>query len=196
MRGKVIYRIACGTCAVCITYSLVSQALKGYDPVQAAAAEWAVTPAPVVSKTAATPVPDPNAITIPSAYYGGKNGYSNGTQGSGSASSGRNSGRGGKGGKGRGRGNAENDNTDYMQGYHESEGERIVTITVTGDNQEDGTSVQQENTSGDPPTLAQFLSAFRCGGCRHNCCLLNPRCMKGRSKMQNATVQYQQTYGG
>ena len=62
--------------------------------------------------------------------------------------------------------------------------------------QEEIVDSQQADTSGEPPTLAQFLSALRCGGCRHNCCLINPRCMKGKTKMKNATAQYQQTYGG
>ena len=54
---------------------------------------------------------------------------------------------------------------------------------------------QQEEPSGDVPTLQQFLSMLRCGGCHRNCILLAPRCMKGRSKAENATIEYQQTYG-
>ena len=54
---------------------------------------------------------------------------------------------------------------------------------------------QQEEPSGDVPTLQQFLSMLRCGGCHRNCILLSPRCMKGRSKAENATIEYQQTYG-
>ena len=54
---------------------------------------------------------------------------------------------------------------------------------------------QQEEPSGDVPTLQQFLSKLRCGGCQHNCILLSPRCMKGRSKAENAAIEYQQTYG-
>ena len=46
---------------------------------------------------------------------------------------------------------------------------------------------QQEEPSGDVPTLQQFLSMLRCGGCHRNCILLSPRCMKGRSKAENAT---------
>ena len=33
------------------------------------------------------------------------------------------------------------------------------------------------------------------GGCRHNCLLVNPRCMKGRAKAESATVEYYETYG-
>ena len=45
MRGRVIYRIACGTCSVCITYGLIMQALQREDITQSAVAEWAAAPA-------------------------------------------------------------------------------------------------------------------------------------------------------
>ena len=53
----------------------------------------------------------------------------------------------------------------------------------------------QQETGGDVPTLSQFLSQLTCGGCRHRCLLINPRCMKGRAKAESATVQYYETYG-
>ena len=61
MRGKVIYRIACGTCSVCITYGLIMQALQGEDVTQTAAAEWAMSPAAIVAET----IPEPT--TVPTA---------------------------------------------------------------------------------------------------------------------------------
>ena len=184
MRGKVIYRIACGTCAVCITYSLISQAFRGGDAVQTAAAEWAVTPIPIM---AAEPTPTPTESTYPftysERYSGRKNGKNRGQRGS----SGSASGMGGYSGRGVW-------GVDHSQVTQQNEEEEKKT--AANQEQENSTSTQQTQTSGDPPTLAQFLSAMRCGGCRHNCCLLSPRCMKGKTKMQNATVQYQQTYGG
>ena len=184
MRGKVIYRIACGTCAVCITYSLAIQALRSGDTIQAAAAEWAVTPIPVM---AAEPTPTPTQNTYPFTYSEGysdkKNGKNRGQRRSSDSASdmGGYSGRGAWG----------MDNSQVTQQNEEEEKK-----TTVNQEQGNGASTQQTETSGDPPTLAQFLSAMRCGGCRHNCCLLSPRCMKGKTKMQNATMQYQQTYGG
>ena len=192
MRGKVIYRIACGTCAVCITYSLASQALRGGDMTQAAAAEWAVTPVPVI-EASPTPAPTqaPFTFTVPEGYSERRSRKSRNTWGNGGGDSFGYSARGGKGG--RGGWSSEVDDTDYAQSFRQSEEEKKNTVSKQ---QEESASAQQTETGGDPPTLAQFLSAFRCGGCRHNCCLLSPRCMKGRTKMQNATAQYQQTYGG
>lgn len=54
---------------------------------------------------------------------------------------------------------------------------------------------QQNESGGDVPTLSQFLSTMICGGCRHNCSLVSPRCMKGRAKAESATVEYYETYG-
>ena len=61
--------------------------------------------------------------------------------------------------------------------------------------QKSSDSEQNSSASGDPPSLNQFLSALRCGGCGHNCSLLNPRCMRGRSKAERAQTEYAQTYG-
>ncbi|MBR1482609.1 MAG: hypothetical protein IJ598_06540 [Ruminococcus sp.] len=54
---------------------------------------------------------------------------------------------------------------------------------------------QQNESGGDVPSLTQFLSTLICGGCRHNCSLVSPRCMKGRAKAESATVEYYETYG-
>lgn len=53
----------------------------------------------------------------------------------------------------------------------------------------------EQQSGGDAPSLTEFLSTMICGGCRHNCSLVNPRCMKGRSKAESATVEYYETYG-
>lgn len=63
------------------------------------------------------------------------------------------------------------------------------------DDSDEEISPQQNEMSGDVPTLSQFLSSMICGGCRHNCPLISPRCMKGRAKAESATVEYYETYG-
>ena len=183
MRGKVIYRIACGTCSVCMTYSLILQAIQSGDSAQAAAVEWAASPAAAV-QTAHEVSSDPYAGLL-SGYYDAQQ-YGN-TRGQKNTRS--NSGKGGK---------------RVYSGYDPSYGGQAADDGQTAQEEDkkntettsENNEQEQTGTSGDPPTLAQFLSAMRCGGCRHNCCLLSPRCMKGKTKMQNATMQYQQTYGG
>lgn len=44
------------------------------------------------------------------------------------------------------------------------------------------------------PSLSEFLSQFRCGGCGKNCSLLNPRCGVGNQKAQQAEAEYCATY--
>ena len=53
----------------------------------------------------------------------------------------------------------------------------------------------EQQSGGDVPTLSEFLSMMICGGCRHNCSLVSPRCMKGRSKAESATEEYYAIYG-
>ena len=53
----------------------------------------------------------------------------------------------------------------------------------------------EQQSGGDVPSLSEFLSLMICGGCRHNCSLVSPRCMKGRSKAESATVEYYEIYG-
>ena len=214
MRGKVIYRIACGTCSVCITYGLIMQALQGENPAQTAAAEFALSPAAVVveeiPEETTEPIAEPTAIpteeptAVPVTEY--TNGY---TQGRGRGRKNRGSwgeetensasGFGGRGGRGRHGSEGYEDygnvqGVDYTESFRELNQE-AETISVE-DEQATGSTVQENKAADNPPTLNEFLSAFRCGGCRHNCSLLNPRCMKGRTKKQNATAQYQATYGG
>ena len=208
MRGKVIYRIACGTCSVCITYGLIMQALQGEDVTQTAAAEWAVSPAAVVSETIPEPTTVPTAEPATAPFtefgaendqeYGGGRGRKNRGQwgeenGNGYTGFGGRGGRGKHGSEGYGDyGN--NQEVDYAQSFREQKQE---TESASAQKEQDTGSTIQENRAADnPPSLNEFLSAFRCGGCRHNCSLLNPRCMKGRTKKQNATIQYQETYGG
>ena len=44
------------------------------------------------------------------------------------------------------------------------------------------------------PTLNEFLSQLRCGGCGKNCSLASPRCATGSRKAQQAEAQYVATY--
>nr|WP_320025341.1 hypothetical protein [uncultured Acetobacterium sp.] len=44
------------------------------------------------------------------------------------------------------------------------------------------------------PSLSEFLSQFRCGGCGKNCSLVNPRCNVGSQKAQQAESEYYETY--
>ena len=204
MRGKVIYRIACGTCSVCITYGLIMQAIQGEDVTRTTAAEWAVPPAAVAAEAMPEPttVPTAEPVSIPFTEYGTENGQEYGggrgrkNRGQRSEESGGFGGHGGRGKHGSERyGDYGNDQeVNYAQSFSEQKQE---TESASAQEEQDTGSTGQENRTADnPPSLNEFLSAFRCGGCRHNCSLLNPRCMKGRTKKQNATIQYQETYGG
>ena len=203
MRGKVIYRIACGTCSVCITYGLIMQAVQG-ENVDRTAAEWAVPPAAVAAEAMPEPttVPTAEPVSIPFTEYGTENGQEYGggrgrkNRGQWSEESGGFGGRGGRGKHGsEGYGDYGNDQeVNYAQSFSEQKQE--TESASAQEEQDTGSTVQENRTADNPPSLNEFLSAFRCGGCRHNCSLLNPRCMKGRTKKQNATIQYQETYGG
>ncbi|WP_303869058.1 hypothetical protein [Acetobacterium wieringae] len=46
----------------------------------------------------------------------------------------------------------------------------------------------------DVPSLSEYLSQFRCGGCGKNCSLLNPRCGVGNQKAQQTEAEYYATY--
>ena len=193
MRGKVIYRIACGTCCVCMSYGIIAQSFEGPDTGRAAA-EWLATPAAIELKVEPTPAPDMSVSDLSRAaseevenntwqQSGGKRPWGNGQDGGRS---------GGKGGHSRGmEAGAENTVIAPDSAADEEEKKNLPSE----DPQEDE-SEQDSGSSGNPPTLAQYLSSLRCGGCRHNCCLISPRCMKGKSKMQAATAQYEETYGG
>ena len=74
--------------------------------------------------------------------------------------------------------------------------EEIIEDNDSSENESDEELLPQQNGSGgDVPSLTQFLSTLICGGCRRNCSLVSPRCMKGRAKAESATVEYYETYG-
>ena len=179
MRGKVIYRIACGTCTVCITYGLIMQALRGKDITQSAAAERIAAAAAVETIPVTTAVPTAEPTTVPYTGYGADN----------------NPGYGRRGKKNRDQRYGESEGDYSGLGDQGGRGRHAETMSAETE-QETGSTVQENKAADNPPSLNEYLSAFRCGGCRHNCSLLNPRCMKGRTKKQNASIQYQETYGG
>ena len=186
MRNKIIRRLAAGTCGVCITYGLVAQVFQGKDVKTEAIQSWTV-PAAAVETQAPVPqaTPQPQTDSAYPNWYGG--GY---------AQFGGRMGRGGRHGHhGDWYGGDSYDMAPYVDPYSWRSDETQFQQNA-GSGSDDSAISSPQTTSGDPPTLAQFLSTLRCGGCRHGCLLINPRCMKGRSKAQSATLEYQQTYGG
>ena len=195
MRGKVIYRIAAGTCGVCITYSLMMQAVHGESPSQSASGVWRVNPSAVTAQAASDSSRQAEYLTdsrqAPADPWYTDYSYSDRKRGK------------QRGGKDR-HGDMPDGydsvygNSGAYDGQASPSAEREKQRAgISGDqNDQSSISAVQSNASGDPPTLQQYLSLLRCSGCRHNCCLLSPRCMKGRTKQKNATAQYQTTYGG
>ena len=181
MRGKVIYRIAAGTCSVCITYGLITQAIDGVSTDQSAAEAWIVPSAAVVEQA-------PQPTTAQDYGYTVSENERWNSQRDGFATGGRHSRQ--KGSRGRGD-MGYTGSGNYEMASAEEDEKRAGTAQ-----EQESVSASQQTASGDPPTLQQYLSLLRCSGCRHNCCLLSPRCMKGRTKQKNATAQYQTTYGG
>lgn len=60
---------------------------------------------------------------------------------------------------------------------------------------EDETQIEKQTQASDTPTLEEYLSKLRCGGCGHNCSLANPRCMRGARKQSSAKSEYSELYG-
>ena len=173
MRTKILYRLATGTCSVCLCYGLVVQTLNGD---MAAEALSVYEPYQIIAETQA---PSPSTFPYEQAstqdFPTGRKGKHRGMRGEERWAQ------------------SSEPFAPFTPAASEDEEKKRVQ-EETSDTEDQG--AQQPNTAGDSPTLSQFLSGLRCGGCRHNCCLLSPRCMKGRSKQQSATVQYTQTYGG
>ena len=180
MRTKILYRLAAGTCSVCLCYGLAVQTLNGDLAAEALTPElsaWEEILDPDAAEPSAGAAPERESISAEQPVS--------------LPSEGRGKRRGMHGGGNRGQ-PTEAFVSDTPAENTEEEKQRVPEDTGDSENP----SGQQTSSAGDPPTLSQFLSALRCGGCRHNCCLLSPQCMKGRSKQQSATVQYTQTYGG
>ena len=177
MRQKMLKRVAALTCSVCMCYGLGYQALHGGEDAAlepAFALEEPVTEQPTQQPTESITAgenPDSGEAPRRRGHGGGRRWRENDTAPEGWQAP----------------------DTTPEAGTEEDVEEEKKRQQDTQDEEEDQSSAR--NASGDPPTLSAFLSTLRCGGCRHGCSLLNPRCMKGRSKAERAAVEYEQTYG-
>ena len=66
--------------------------------------------------------------------------------------------------------------------------------TVTTD-QKETQQIEQAAEASAIPSLTEYLSKRKCGGCGHGCTLLNPRCMRGARKQSTAESEYYALYG-
>ena len=166
MRDKIIKRFAAGTIGVCFAYALIRQPFAVMkNPSELMTADWNAA-----SQSASQPATVYPVTTVPPTLP------------------------------------TEITMTDPPQDYTieqpETEAiteplqEEIIEDKDSFGNESDEELLPQQNESGgDVPSLTQFLSTLICGGCRRNCSLVSPRCMKGRAKAESATVEYYETYG-
>ena len=170
MRDKIIKRFAAGTIGVCFAYALIRQPFAVMkNPSELMTADWsAATQSTTQSATVPTTIYPVTTVpeTLPDELP-----------------------------------------TEIIETYPATEQpeteavteplkEKIIEDSEIPENESDEELLPQQNESGgDVPTLSQFLSTMICGGCRHNCSLVSPRCMKGRAKAESATVEYYETYG-
>ena len=170
MRDKIIKRFAAGTIGVCFAYALLRQPFAVMkNPSELIAPNWSVATESVTQPTTAYPV-----TTVPPTL-------------------------------------AEEPPAEIVitdppveETFEQPEAEaiteplqeEIIEDNESSENESDEELLPQQNESGgDVPSLTQLLSKLICGGCRHNCSLVSPRCMKGRAKAESATVEYYETYG-
>ena len=188
MGRRMIGRMAAGACGICLCYGLVVQAVQGQPDSAAQTVDAALVGQSLAS---AEELPDAERFSgeAPAAEQEPQYDYEWP----------RHRGHGGR--RHRRHEDGENGESDGWEPYRqEPEGS---SDTEEDDNkrkkseeqQNSSDSEQNSSASGDPPTLNQFLSGLRCGGCGHNCSLLNPRCMRGRSKAERAQTEYAETYG-
>ena len=95
------------------------------------------------------------------------------------------------------------DDEDIEIATHETE--TTTTVTEPSQTQEETETEQDEDdkkkqtetsaAKASVPTLEDYLRKLRCGGCGHNCSLLNPRCMRGARKESQAETEYYELYG-
>ena len=217
VRGKIISCFAAGTFSVCLLYSSISQALRGQSPAAQAAEAWQIAPAAIVANADTGEIQEEKteeqqSFPQENNIYGQDSSNEEtfpDVQPSRERRRGKGGGRHGRRNKDLAPDNNENTDSYFPNGNTQFEEEEELEEdsalkdsyeSVIGEQQEEPSEgvpalQQQEEPSGDVPTLQQFLSMLRCGGCHRNCILLAPRCMKGRSKAENATIEYQQTYG-
>ena len=174
--------------------------MRGQSPAAEAAAVWQIKPAAIVTSEDTEKFPEE---TTGEQLFPPENSDDSPDQNSENSVSDGQFSRGGRHGKGGGRHRGRNkdidsDNDNSTESYSPNgitQSEEKEEDSALKESSESAIVQQQEEPSGDVPTLQQFLSMLRCGGCHHNCILLSPRCMKGRSKAENAAIEYQQTYG-
>lgn len=194
MSRKLIGRMAAGACSICICYGLAVQVLQG-KPVEQSV-NTAVVQEQLTSEEERPSTPSEGTGETPSTeeqkepeyYYDvphrhrhghGRHGHHEGWTEDGQYPS-----------------DAAEQEPSGTAEQKPSDTEESEDKKKTEKKEKDSSGSQQKTAgSGDPPTLSQFLSALRCGGCGHNCSLLNPRCMRGRSKAEAAQAEYAQTYG-
>ena len=170
MRDKIIKRFAAGTIGVCFAYALIRQPFAVMkNPSELMTADWNAA-----SQSASQPATVYPVTTVPPTLPEELQ--------------------------------EEIEETDPLQdnvfeqpeteAFTEPLQEEIIEDKDSSENESAEELLPQQNESGgDVPSLSQFLSTMICGGCRHNCSLVSPRCMKGRAKAESATVEYYETYG-
>lgn len=77
----------------------------------------------------------------------------------------------------------------------ETESEETVTEQTEAPRKEEEEQITEATEPPAIPTLDEYLSKLKCGGCRHGCSLLNPRCMRGARKQSSAESEYYSLYG-
>ncbi|SDB44846.1 hypothetical protein SAMN02910317_02255 [Ruminococcaceae bacterium FB2012] len=70
-----------------------------------------------------------------------------------------------------------------------------MTEQTEAPRQEEEEQITETETPPAVPTLDEYLSKLKCGGCGHGCSLLNPRCMRGATKQSSAESEYYSLYG-
>ncbi len=169
MRDKIIKRFAAGTIGVCFAYALIRQPFAVMkDPGEL------ITPnGSVATQSVTQPTTVYSVTTVPPTLP------------------------------------TEIEDTEEIDSPQDNAFEQPNTETITeplqeeiiedkdsfGNESDEEIAPQQNESGGDVPSLTQFLSTLICGGCRRNCSLVSPRCMKGRAKAESATVEYYETYG-
>lgn len=76
-----------------------------------------------------------------------------------------------------------------------NESSKRDTETVIAEQPEENQQMEEIAVAAQVPSLEEYLSKKRCGGCGHGCSLLNPRCMRGARKQSTAQSEYDALYG-
>ncbi len=173
MRTKIIKRFAAGTVGICFAYALIRQSIAAVNNPNEVLAEWKAVKPSVVSEATQpeSSYPETTAAETYRTEEYTREQHKNLFIG-------------------------EEETTQPAEEMTEAPSTEIIEDYASSENsEEDEQLAPQTEGGGDVPTLTQFLSMMSCGGCRHNCLLVSPRCMKGRAKAESATVEYYETYG-